>query len=52
MKKCAVIYNPISGKHVKYKFLPQFEKMLNNYGYEANIFYTEYRDMQLKLLRI
>ena len=51
MKKCAVIYNPISGKHVKYKFLPQFEKMLNNYGYEANIFYTEYKGHATEIVK-
>jgi len=43
MKKCAVIYNPNSGKRLKYKFMPQFEKILNDYGYEAKVFYTEYK---------
>jgi len=43
MKTCAVIYNPNSGKNLKYKFMPQFEKILNDYGYQAKIFYTEYK---------
>ena len=40
MKKCVIIYNPISGKKVKYKFFPQFQDILNDYGYESKIIYT------------
>ena len=37
MKKCAVIYNPVSGRKAKFKQLSQFEKILNDYGYEVKI---------------
>lgn len=43
MKKCVIIYNPLSGKKVKYKFLPQFEKILKKYEYDTEIIYTEYK---------
>ncbi|MDO4395100.1 MAG: YegS/Rv2252/BmrU family lipid kinase [Mycoplasmatota bacterium] len=43
MKKCAIIYNPHSGRKVNFKYLPQFEKILNDYGYESKIYYTEYK---------
>lgn len=43
MKKCAVIYNPHSGRKVKTKFIPQFEKILRKYDYEPQIIYTEYK---------
>lgn len=51
MKKCVVIYNPSSGKRVKYKFLPQFETILNKYGYEAKIIYTEYRGHATEIVK-
>ena len=51
MKRCTVIYNPISGKHVKYKFLPQFEEMLNKYGYEVEIVYTEYKGHATEIVK-
>ena len=28
MKKCIVIYNPISGKKIKYNFMPVFRNTL------------------------
>lgn len=43
LKKCIIIYNPLSGKKVKYKFLPQFEKILLKYDYDTEIIYTEYK---------
>ena len=43
MKKCVIIYNPHSGKKVKYKFLPQFKEILKKYDYESEIIYTEYK---------
>ena len=43
MKKCAVIYNPNSGRKAKFNLMPQFEKLLISYGYEVEIFYTEYK---------
>ena len=41
MKKCVVIYNPNSGKIPREKILPQYEKMLNDYGYSCEMFLTE-----------
>ena len=43
MKTCAVIYNPISGKKVNFSVMPQFEKILADYGYESKIIYTKYK---------
>ncbi len=43
LKRCVVIYNPNSGKHLKYKFMSQFKEILNEYGYEVTIYYTEYK---------
>ena len=51
MKKCAVIYNPLSGKKVKYKFLPQFENMLKKYDYETKIIYTEYKGHATEIVK-
>lgn len=41
MKKCVVIYNPNSGKIPREKILPQFEKVLNKYDYECEMFLTK-----------
>ena len=43
MKKCVVIYNPNSGRHLKYKFMSQFKDILHEYGYEVELYYTEYK---------
>ena len=51
MKKCVIIYNPISGKKVKYKFLPQFQDILKDYGYESRIIYTEYRGHATEIVK-
>lgn len=51
MKKCAVIYNPKSGKKVNFKFMPQFEKILSNYGYESTIYYTKYKGHAIEIVR-
>ncbi len=51
MKKCAVIYNPLSGRKVKYKFLPQFEEMLGKYGYDTQIYYTEYKGHATEIVK-
>jgi len=51
MKKCAVIYNPNSGRHLKYKFMTQFEKILNEYGYEVKIYYTEYKGHTIDIVK-
>ena len=36
MKKCAVIYNPHSGKNIHDNFIPNFIKILNDYGYDVD----------------
>ena len=43
MKNCTMIYNPNSGKGIKEKELNKFKKILNDYGYAANIIKTEYK---------
>ena len=42
MKTCAVIYNPQSGHKNVVNLLPKIENMLNEYGYSAKIYGTEY----------
>ena len=44
MKKCIVIYNPNSGKVIKKDFQDKFEKILNDYNYEAVFFKTQYKN--------
>ena len=51
MKKCAIIYNPSSGRKAKFRFLPQFVEMLYKYGYQANIFYTEYKGHATEIVK-
>jgi len=51
MKKCAVIYNPLSGRKIEYKFMPQFEKILKEYGYESQIIYTKYKGHATEIVR-
>lgn len=51
MKKCVIVYNPLSGRKVKYKFLPQFEEMLNTYGYSVEIIYTEYKGHATEIVK-
>ena len=43
MKNCVVIYNPNSGKLSNREELKKLHKVLENYGYETKIIYTEYR---------
>ena len=43
MKKCVVIYNPNSGKLTNRNSIKKIYKILENYGYETEIIYTEYR---------
>ena len=50
MKKCAIIYNPNSGRRAKFKYLPQFEEMLHNYGYDTETYYTEYKGHAIKIV--
>ncbi len=51
MKKCAIVYNPNSGRKVKFNIMPQFEKMLNRYGYDVEIYYTEYKGHASKIVK-
>ena len=51
MKKCAIVYNPNSGKKVKFNVMPQFEEMLHRYGYEVEIFYTEYKGHAIEIVK-
>lgn len=51
MKKCVVIYNPLSGRKAKFNVMPQFKQILNNYGYEAEIIYTEYKGHATEIVK-
>lgn len=51
MKKCAIIYNPVSGKKIKNQFLPQFEKILAQHDYETKIMYTEYKGHATEIVK-
>ncbi len=43
MMKCVVIYNPNSGKLSNRNDIKKIYKLLENYGYDTEIIYTEYR---------
>ena len=43
MMKCVVIYNPNSGKLTNRNDIKKVYKTLENYGYDTEIIYTEYR---------
>ena len=51
MKKCAIVYNPNSGRKVEFNIMPQFIKMLDKYGYETQIFYTEYKGHATEIVK-
>lgn len=51
MKKCAVIYNPNSGRKVEFNIMPQVENMLNKYGYEVEVHYTEYKGHATEIVK-
>ena len=51
MKKCVVIYNPQSGHRNIANMLPQIEKILNNYDFEAKIFSTEYKGHAIEIVK-
>ena len=42
MMKCVIIYNPNSGKLTNRNDVKKIYKLLDNYGYETEIIYTEY----------
>ena len=43
MMKCVVIYNPNSGKLTNRNDIKKLYKIFENYGYEVEIIYTEYK---------
>ena len=51
MKKIAIIYNPNSGKKVKFNVMPQFVQMLRKYDYHTDIYYTEYKGHATEIVR-
>lgn len=51
MKTCTVIYNPLSGRRKFDRILPQFEKILKDYGYDTKIISTEYKGHATELAR-
>jgi YegS/Rv2252/BmrU family lipid kinase len=51
MKTCAIVYNPISGKKINFRVMPQFEKILAKHGYETKIFYTKYKGHATEIVR-
>ena len=51
MKKCALIYNPNSGRKAKFKFMPQFKDVLMKYGYETEVIFTEYKGHATEIVK-
>ena len=51
MKKCAIIYNPYSGKKINFNLMPQFIKMLNDCDYEVMVYYTAYKGHATKIVK-
>ena len=51
MKKCVVIYNPNSGKLTNRNDVKKIYKILENYGYDTEIIYTEYRGHAKKITK-
>ena len=51
MKKCAIIYNPLSGRKAKFKYLSEFQKILKSHDYDSDIYYTEYRGHATEIVR-
>ena len=50
MKKCIVIYNPISGKKIKYDFMSEFKKTLEKYEYEYEIMETDHKFHAIEIM--
>jgi len=50
MKKCALIYNPNSGKGQMLNHLDEFEETLNGYDYEVTFFKTEYSKHAIEII--
>ena len=51
MKKCAIVYNPHSGKKANFNGMPQFIEMLTKYGYETEIHYTAYKGHAVEIVK-
>ena len=51
MKRCTIVYNPVSGKRAKFNVLPQFQKILEKNGYESNIIFTKYKGHATEIVR-
>lgn len=51
MKRCAIVYNPNSGRKAKFNIMPQFIRMLNKYGYEVDVHYTEYKGHAIEIVK-
>ncbi len=51
MLKCVVIYNPNSGKLTNRNEIKRLYKLLENYGYDTQIVYTEYKGHAKELVK-
>ena len=51
MMKCVLLYNPNSGKLSNRNEIKKIYKILENYGYETEIIYTEYRGHAKEIVR-
>lgn len=51
MKKCTIIFNPLSGKDLKKDFMEEFQEILLKNDYSSTIFFTEYSKHAVKLIR-
>ncbi len=43
MKTCTIVYNPHSGKKVKYNFLAEYIDILLENGYDPNVIFSKYQ---------
>ena len=50
MKKCALIYNPNSGKGIMTKCLDEYQEILTGYGYEPTFIKTEYSRHAIEII--
>lgn len=51
MKKCVVIINPKSGRGINKKIVSKFQNILDNYNYEADIIFTEYKGHATRIIQ-
>ena len=51
MKKCVMIYNSKSGKKKTNELIPEFEQILNEYGYNFEVKYTKKRSDAEKIMK-